>query len=665
MSKGIMIAGTGSGCGKTTITCAILAALVSLRNSTMAFKCGPDYIDPMFHKKAAGVNSRNLDVFLMGEKGVTQSLLRHAAGKDIVVIEGVMGIYDGQASGSYASSNHVSVLTGTPVILVVNPKGMALSVCAAVKGFLDFERNNICGIILNNVSEAMFHFYKQMIEERLGVCVLGFMPNIPEGQIESRHLGLVAPDEIADIKKKIDILKEYALKCIDFDRLIKIAGSAQYIDDGLISAPSENKNIKICIARDEVFCFSYEDNHDLLMEMGAEIHYFSPIHDSELPHDADGLILWGGYPELQGAKLENNISMKQSLTQAIKAGLPVYAEGGGFIYLQQRLTDLQCNSYEMLGILPGNVMMTPRLQSFGYYEITAKQDNLLCKAGEKANAHFYRRSASDCEGSSFVAEKPSGKTFPCIVAEGNILAGYQHLHFMGNPEFARNFYSACTGYKKKEGIHMHLITSPMEIEKRSLEIIDAELTGRTFDPHNINVIKRVIHTTADFDYMDNLVFSDNAVEIAKKLLLDHANIVTDTQMVKAGVNKKAIANLGCGLHCFIDAPEVAEAARATGMTRARSAVDQAAETLESPVIFVVGNAPTALIRLHELIISQSFLPDFIIAVPVGFVNVVESKELILGLDIPYIVSKGRKGGSNVAAAICNALLYDVVERPAL
>ena len=209
---------------------------------------------------------------------------------------------------------------------------------------------------------------------------------------------------------------------------------------------------------------------------------------------------------------------------------------------------------------------------------------------------------------------------------------------------------------------MNDITHPAEIEKKSFEIISRELSGRQFDLQNESVIKRVIHTTADFDYADNLVFSNGPTVIAKDILKNGAKIVTDTQMAKAGINKKAVEKLQCSLYCFIDAPEVIETAQKNGFTRARAAVDQAAETLKNPVIFVVGNAPTALIRLHELITNDIFLPAFIIAVPVGFVNVVESKELIMGLNIPHIVAKGQKGGSNVAAAICNALLYETAGR---
>ena len=451
MCKRVMIAGTGSGCGKTTITCALLAALASMGKDVVSFKCGPDYIDPMFHKKAAGIESRNLDVFLMGEAGVRYSVARNASNRDIAVLEGVMGIYDGLGSGSFSSSNHVSILTNTPVILVINAKGSSLSVCAMIKGFLEFENNNIRGVILNNVSGGMFNFYKQMIEERLNVSVTGFMPCIPEAQIESRHLGLVTVNEIADIKNKIALLKQYALKYIDFDALLSLAGLAEPFDyePDFLPAVKTDCVVRLYAARDEAFSFLYEDNHDLLKSLGAEIVFFSPVHDRELPNDADGLLLWGGYPELYGSKLENNTSLRHSLKAAIENGLPVYAECGGFMYLQRSLTDLQGETHEMLGVLPGNAKMTGKLQNFGYYTIEAVKDNLLCDSGERISAHFFHYSISDCEGDCFNAVKQNGKSFLCIVSRGNIFAGYQHLHFWGNPGFAKKFINACMEYRNR------------------------------------------------------------------------------------------------------------------------------------------------------------------------------------------------------------------------
>jgi cobyrinic acid a,c-diamide synthase len=342
-------------------------------------------------------------------------------------------------------------LTNTPVILVVNAKGAALSVCAAIKGFLEFENNNIRGVILNNISEAIFNFYKQMIEERLNVRVIGFMPHIPEAEVESRHLGLVTADEIADIKEKINILKGQALKYVDIDALLDIAGLAapfEYARDFLPPAKT-GCAVKLYTACDEAFSFWYEDNHDLLKALGAEIVFFSPLHDRELPNDADGLLLWGGYPELYAGELEANTSMKHSLKSALETGLPVYAECGGFMYLQKSLTDLRGRTHKMLGVLPGNVKMTEKLQNFGYYEIEALKDNLLCTSGGRINAHFFHHSSSDCEGDCFKAVKQNGKSFHCIVSEENIFAGYQHMHFWGNPGFAKRFINACMEYRNK------------------------------------------------------------------------------------------------------------------------------------------------------------------------------------------------------------------------
>jgi cobyrinic acid a,c-diamide synthase len=385
----------------------------------------------------------------MGEEGVKFGAAHDAANKDIAVFEGVMGFYDGLGGGSCASSNHISLLTNTPAVLVVNAKGAALSVCAIIKGFLEFEKNNIRGIILNNVSGAMFRFYKQMIEERLDINVIGFLPHIPEIRIESRRLGLVGADEIADIKEKIDILKENALKYIDMEALFNISKQAgQYdINKDFLPVKINYERPNIYVADDEAFLFRYEDNHDLLKAFGADIKFFSPIRDRELPGDADGLILWSGYPEIYGTALNENTGMKRSIKSAVDSGLPVYAECGGFLYLQQGIFDAQGETYEMLGVLPGYARMTDKLQNFGYYEIEAQRDNLLCAAGGKINAHFYHHSVSDCGGDCFMAVKQNGKTFPCVVSKNNVIAGHQHLHFWGNPDFAGNFVNACAAYK--------------------------------------------------------------------------------------------------------------------------------------------------------------------------------------------------------------------------
>jgi cobyrinic acid a,c-diamide synthase len=458
MADRLMIAGTGSGCGKTTVTIAVLAALGSLGRRVAAFKCGPDYIDPMFHRRAVGVGSRNLDVFLMGEEGVLASLARNSAGHDIAVLEGVMGLYDGQAATSHASSNHVSRLTGTPVVLLVNAKGAALSVCATIQGFMGFEPNEIRAVLLNNINESSYAFYRQMIEERTGLPVVGFMPPMPDAHLESRHLGLVTADEVADIQEMIAALRDQALRTFDFDAICSIASQAGPVTaqaaalDGHDASPRGGgaDRPRIYIAQDAAFQFYYEDNHDLLRSLGAELCFFSPLDDPGLPADADGLILWGGYPELYAAGLEANTSMRQSLLSAIAEGLPTYAECGGFMYLLSRLTDLEGETYQMVGALPGTTAMTGRLQDFGYHTIEALHDNMLMDAGEQATAHFFHHSVGDRQGDSFRASKPSGRGFDCIVATGKVFAGYQHLHFLGRPSLAERFVNACNDYRRSK-----------------------------------------------------------------------------------------------------------------------------------------------------------------------------------------------------------------------
>jgi len=446
----IMIAGTGSGCGKTTVTCAVLGAL-KLRNiHALSFKAGPDYIDPMFHKKITGVEARNLDIFLMNEENVKYALKKQA--HTLSIIEGVMGLYDGIGSSSYGSANHLALLTETPVILVVNAKGKSQSICAEIQGYMNFEKNNVSGIILNNVRETMYPFYKKMIEEKLEISVLGFMPNIPQANIKSRHLGLITTNEISNIQKKLELLADAATKYIDIDKLLSIAQKVNPIlcSDPKIESIKSSKKPVIYIAVDKAFCFYYEDNHDLLMDLGAELRFFSILEDNVLPDDAGGLILWGGYPELHATKLQDNHNMKTSLKTHIKNGLPVYAECGGFMYLQESLMDLQGNSYDMLGILKGHSIMTSNLQNFGYITLEANENTVLCSRGEKINAHSFHYSTSSNKNTSFTATKKSnGITYRCIVSQNNIFGGYPHIHFFSNPKLARNFVQKCIEYRKE------------------------------------------------------------------------------------------------------------------------------------------------------------------------------------------------------------------------
>jgi cobyrinic acid a,c-diamide synthase len=451
-----MIAGTGSGCGKTMITCAILSVLKQRNKKTVSFKCGPDYIDPMFLTKAAQTETYNLDSVLMNENGVHYSLRLHTQTCDIAVIEGVMGLYDGIGDTGNASTNYLSQITNTPVVLIVNVKGKSLSLCAEIKGFLEFEKNNIVAIILNRTASAAYPFYKKMIESKVGIRVIGFMPEIPEVSIESRHLGLLTANEISDIQNKIAILAENAEKSICFDTLLELAADAKELNETesifetCSNFQKQNYSVKLYAAYDEAFCFHYEDNHQLFKNLGAELHYFSPLHDRTIPDNADGLLFWGGYPELYAAHLEKNCDLKESIRRKYQLGLPIYAECGGFMYLQESLTDIQGVRYSMLGIIAGNAVMTNRLQNFGYVKLTANHDTMLCSQGDTINAHSFHYSQSNDEGNVFTATKLSSEnSYPCIVAAKNIFAGYPHIHFFGNKKLAEGLIKTCFQYKNK------------------------------------------------------------------------------------------------------------------------------------------------------------------------------------------------------------------------
>ena len=444
----LMIAGTGSGCGKTTVTCGILKALINRGLKTAAFKCGPDYIDPMFHTEIIGAKSRNLDTFLCGDNNVKYLFARNSKDTQVSVIEGVMGFYDGLGNDGSHSSYAISRLTGTPVILVVDPKGMALSLATILKGFIDFmPDSNIKGVIINSVSPALYQMYKTIIEEKTGIRAYGFLPKMPEAMIESRHLGLVTAKEIDKLQEKLNLLAENAEKYIDIDGLLELANVTLPIKYDTVNI-DKKYNCNIAVARDRAFCFYYEDSLELLEQLGARLTYFSPLNDEKIPESVNGLILGGGYPELYAAELSRNTSMLNSIKAAIAAGLPTYAECGGFMYLQQSISDMDGNAYPMAGALDGHNAIQKRLSRFGYATLTAKNDNLLCVEGEDINAHEFHYSDSNSNGMGFKAQKPNGGSrWDCIFAGETLVAGYPHMHFYGNMRFAQNFVKKCSEFK--------------------------------------------------------------------------------------------------------------------------------------------------------------------------------------------------------------------------
>ncbi len=437
----ILLAGTNSGCGKTTAVCALLQALVNRGVKTGAMKCGPDYIDPMFHSRIIGAESGNLDAFFYSENTMNYLLSKHAGGKDVTVLEGVMGYYDGIGlDSSSASTYQVARLTHTPVVLVVGAAGAALSVLAVIQGFLDFlPDNQIRGVILNRCSPMAYAGLAKAIRQHFGgrIQPLGYLPNLPQCSLESRHLGLVTAAEVENLHQKLAVLAEQAEKSLDLPGLLALAASAEPISCQPVTVP-QGPPVRIAVAKDRAFCFYYGENLQLLQELGAQLAYFSPLTDSALPEDVDGLYLGGGYPELYARQLAENVSLRKKLRQALEDGLPCLAECGGFMYLCRDIA-----GEPMVDFLPGRCYDNGRLTRFGYVTLETQQDSLFGPAGMTIPAHeFHRWDATDT-GEAFLAQKPSGRSWQCAFVNQRLYAGFPHIPFYANPETARNFYEAC------------------------------------------------------------------------------------------------------------------------------------------------------------------------------------------------------------------------------
>ena len=372
----ILLAAGASGSGKTLITCGLLQALVNRGLKVASFKCGPDYIDPMFHSRVIGTRSRNLDTFFTDGDRTRYLLAKNASDCEIAVMEGVMGYYDGVGGiTSRASAYDLASTTDTPVILIVNSRGMSVSLAAYVKGFLEYKKDShICGVIFNQMSPMLYPRMKKLLEEELSVKVLGYVPKVEDCVIESRHLGLVLPEEIPELKSRLQKLSEVLEKTLDIDGILELAGEAPELaapetemliqKDTAFGYRTEEK-VRIGVADDEAFCFFYADNLNLLEQMGAELVRFSPIHDRELPEDLDGLLLSGGYPELNGEALEENQEMCTRIREVILDGMPCLAECGGFMYLHQEMEDMEGKQRRVCGVIPGRAYRTPKLNRFG------------------------------------------------------------------------------------------------------------------------------------------------------------------------------------------------------------------------------------------------------------------------------------------------------------
>lgn len=443
----VLIAGTSSGSGKTTAVCAILTLLKSRGIGVTAAKCGPDYIDPMFHESVLGIGSANLDPFFCDEN-LLRTLLGGSGG-EMTVIEGVMGYYDGTGeNGTDNSTYTVAAKTDTPVILVVNGKGASASLLAVIEGFLRFVPDSrICGVIFNNITAMTYAMLKKQTDNRFAgrIRAVGYIPKLPEDCIlGSRHLGLVTAAEISDLREKLDKIADLCAETLDLDALSEIAQTAEplgYTPTVIPKLPP----VKLAVARDAAFCFYYKDTLNLLEQMGAELTYFSPLADEPLPADADGLLLGGGYPELYADMLEKNETSRESIRYAIGNGLPTIAECGGFQYLGQTL-----DGKRMCGVLPHDSTNTGKLVRFGYVTLTSKNAGLFGKSDVTFRGHEFHYYDSTDNGNAFTAVKSNGRSWECVQYTDTLYAGYPHLFLPANIPAAEAFYKKCLAYKEKK-----------------------------------------------------------------------------------------------------------------------------------------------------------------------------------------------------------------------
>lgn len=432
--RALMIAAMNSGAGKTVLTCALLRALQRKGLAVEGFKCGPDYLDPLFHQRVLGAPSDNLDLFLQGESGVRRTLGGSRA--DIALIEGAMGLFDGVGGTDSASAWQLATLEDVPVILAVRPSGSSLTLAAQLRGMLGFRSpSKIVGIVLTDCKPGLAAHLAPLVERECDMPVFGYLPPMEEAVFESRHLGLVSAREVPDFERRIDAIASLLGETCDIDALVSLAGEVRTFEQPERQAPLR---CRIGVARDEAFCFYYDAGLACLEAQGAELVDVSPLHDMDLP-TVDGLYVGGGYPELHAAGLAANRAMRKALREALRDGLPTVAECGGFMYLQETLVDGEGAEHPMVGALPGQAAPAGHLVRFGYAHLVADDDNLLLRAGERLPVHEFHHWESTHNGKDLMAQKPSGRSWRCCHATPSLHAGFPHLHFLGELPLAERF----------------------------------------------------------------------------------------------------------------------------------------------------------------------------------------------------------------------------------
>ncbi len=436
----IVLGGIKSGAGKTTVTCALLRAFMKAGVSPAPFKCGPDFIDPMFHTFITGKISRNLDSFLLDDEVLKYLFIKNSSESGLSLIEGVMGLYDGLGGTSRASTAHTSKILGAPVILIADGSGISASIAAMLSGYVNYDRGtDIRGVIINNISgEKHYRLLRRIITEQTGLECLGYIPRTAGAEIPGRHLGLVQAGEIEGLDKKVNMLADAAASSIDLKRILEISESAGEISTSYVpdAGTASQRGLRIAVAKDRAFSFYYGDNLDLMKERGMELIEFSPMSDSRLPEGISGLYLGGGYPEVFAGELSSNRSMLRDIREKAGSGLPVYAECGGLMYLTKSIKTMDGRVHDMAGFFNCRSEMTPGLRRFGYVEIESP-------SGKTRGHEFHHSMLTEMNDGdarfSYKVRKPGGEdSWSCGLTKKNVLAGYAHIHFYSNMEFFNN-----------------------------------------------------------------------------------------------------------------------------------------------------------------------------------------------------------------------------------
>ncbi|MGL5034041.1 MAG: cobyrinate a,c-diamide synthase [Microcystaceae cyanobacterium] len=451
----LIIAGERSGVGKTTITLAMLAFLSKKGAKVQSFKVGPDYIDPMFHSQITGRPCRNLDPVLTSEDYVQDCFSRHSQGVDHVLIEGVMGLFDGVPFNQYddfASTAHIARLLNLPVLLVLDCSRLSGSIAAIASGYRNFDpRVKIIGVILNRVGSDRHLTLLEQALEKISLPILGVLHREDNLTIPHRHLGLIPSEEISQLDQLFDRLAHLAAQSFPWQKLLPLL-SPPFPPLPPPLLPSPPPSLRLAIARDRAFNFYYPDNLDLLQSFGAELVFLSPLADETLPENIQGLWLGGGFPEIFAQTLSENLPLREQLKTEIASGLPTYAECGGLMYLCEELVDFEGRPWSMVGILPTQTVMTKKL-TLGYRQATAIAPSPLMPVQSQIWGHEFHH--------SHLSDPPTTPLFtlknllsPDQIQEGwsrpNLHASYLHIHFGTNPQFLKRFLQTCLAFPRQQ-----------------------------------------------------------------------------------------------------------------------------------------------------------------------------------------------------------------------